>query len=76
MKWRHILEEQPVDGEKIIHLDRPYDDGYYPMAMRKYEQKCSWTDQLQFCENWGCPKPDFWWMPASEFPFPDKVKTD
>lgn len=32
MKVHHIMDQQPMDGERIIKILRPY-EGHYPMGM-------------------------------------------
>jgi hypothetical protein len=72
MNWNHIMDKQPENGESIIHIDRPYKDGHYCMGMRNYIQDCSFEEVLKFCKDYEWPKPDFWWISAKDFPFPDK----
>ena len=71
MRWRHIMDEQPEDGQEIIHLNSPY-RGHWPMGMRTYRAYGSFDDYLAWTKENKRPEPDFWWMPASEFPFPDE----
>lgn len=69
MNWRYIMDEQPCDGQMIVQVDAPYEQ-HYTMGMRKYFQKCSFEEVLNFCKRTNLPNPDFWWIPASEFSFP------
>jgi hypothetical protein len=69
MNWKHIKDEQPEDGEYIVQIDPPY-KGHYCMGMRQYVQKCSFEEVLNFYQQIGGEGPDFWWIKASEFPFP------
>jgi len=70
MKWNHILDKQPEDGESIIQIDPPY-EGHYCIGMRDYYQKCSFKEVLEFY-NQNELKLDFWWISAIDFPFPDQ----
>lgn len=71
INWKHIKDEQPEHDRYIIHVDPPY-EGYYTMGMRKYYQPHSFEELLEFCEKMECPFPDYWWVYAEDFPFPDK----
>lgn len=75
MKWKHIMEEQPEHDESIIQIDKPY-LGHYSMGMRNYHQLVSFENILKNCEANDWPRPDFWWVRASEFPFPEKRNKD
>jgi hypothetical protein len=75
MKWFHIRDKQPLDGEDIIQVDPPY-EGHYCMGMRKYSQGCSWEEILRCNEQYGLALPNFWWMSAKDFPFPDSDKIE
>lgn len=71
MKWNYIMHKQPADGEEIIQCDRPY-QGHYCMCMRKYVQGCLFKEILEYNKKYDWPDPDFWWISAKDFPFPDK----
>lgn len=71
IKWRHIMDEQPKHGESIIQVDASY-DGHYPMGMRDFTLYGTWDAYMEEVKRCRIPKPNFWWVPASEFPFPDK----
>lgn len=71
MKWRHIIDEQPEHDQEIIQIDAPH-EGHYTMGMRKYYQKCSFEEIVHFDKLHNLGSLNFWWMPADEFPFPDK----
>lgn len=73
MKWRHIMDSQPEHGQMIIQIDVPY-EGHYNMGMRKYYQTINFTEYLLCCKTLDMPTPNFWWIPASEFPFPEEIK--
>ena len=70
IKWTHIMDSQPENGSTIIQLDPPY-DGHYCMGMRKYYTHMSWDELLKVNDLYGWSNPDFWWMYAKDFPFPD-----
>ena len=69
MNWKYILNEQPKDGELIIQIHSP-NNGHYSIGMIKYEQKCSFEEVLKYHKNAGY-YPDWYWIKASEFPFPN-----
>lgn len=72
MKWNHILDKQPENGESIIHIEPPY-QGHYLMGMETYIQYCLFEDLLKFNKENDLKPPNFWWISASEFPFPDLI---
>nr|CAB4126344.1 hypothetical protein UFOVP88_15 [uncultured Caudovirales phage] len=71
MKWIHILDRQPAHDEMIVQCDAPY-EGHYTMGMRKYDQTCTWEDFMKFRKYYDIPDPDFWWVYAKDFPFPNQ----
>ncbi len=71
MKWHHIMNKQPKDGDSIVQINPPY-DGFYGIGMRDYNQKCSFKELMDFNTLYDIPNPDFWWMLSEDFPFPDK----
>ncbi len=73
MEWKHIMDKQPFHGQSIIQIDAPY-GGHYAMGMRNYYQTCSWDEFLNYNKESDMPNPDFWWIAAEDFPFPDKKK--
>jgi hypothetical protein len=79
MKWNHIMTCQPEDGRQIVQCDPPFDDFitkfHYPIGMRQYVQRCTFESVLKFCSDNEIPNPDFWWVYAEDFPFPDKKMT-
>lgn len=79
MKWIHIRDQQPENGRIIIHLDRPATDMYkgtfkdhYYIGMREHVEYCSWEEVWKWSRDNDLPTPDFWWMYAEDFPFPDR----
>jgi hypothetical protein len=66
------MDCQPEHGRQIIQIDSPY-MGHYPMGMRDYYQRGTFEDLLKYCLDYDIPNPDFWWMYAEDFPFPDKM---
>ena len=70
MKWNHIMDCQPEDNRDIIQVDPPY-FGHRSMGMRKYEVSCTFEAYLHWCDKNDLPNPDFWWVYAEDFPFPD-----
>lgn len=74
MEWNHILEKQPEHGRKIIHIDPPF-EGHYPMGMRTYTQYGSWEDYLKWAQQ-SDMMPNFWWIYAEDFPFPEQRKEE
>jgi hypothetical protein len=73
MKWNHIMDCQPEHGRSIIQIDPPY-AGHYSMGMRDYYQPTTFSELLEYNKIYDWPNPDFWWVYAEDFPFPDKVK--
>jgi hypothetical protein len=71
LSWNHIMDIQPEHDELIIQIDAPY-EGHYSMGMRTYYQKCTWEEMLEYCKHIDIPNPNFWWISAKDFPFPDK----
>lgn len=69
------MDQQPAHGESIIHLDTPY-EGHWNMGMRNYYQRCTFEELLNYGKDNNLPNPDFWWISAKDFPFPEieKVK--
>ncbi len=75
MKWHHIMDKQPEHNEEIVQCDPPY-EGHYCMGMRKYYQNQSFDSFIECCIKTDWPLPDFWWISAKDFPWPDKEKKD
>jgi hypothetical protein len=71
LNWQHILDKQPQDGEWIIQIEVPY-SGYLSMGMRNFSLKCTFQELLDYYRNNELPMPNFWWISAKDFPFPDK----
>lgn len=69
IEWNHIMEKQPLNGELIVHCDKPY-KGHYPIGMREYSQLCSFERVIEFYKEFDLDGPDFWWVTAKDFPFP------
>lgn len=67
------MDKQPLHGESIIQIDAPY-EGHYCMGMRSYDQNCTWEEILQFRKENDLGNPNFWWISAKDFPFPDEDK--
>jgi len=67
------MDKQPQDGESIIQIDPAY-EGHYAMGMRNYVQKCSFDEVVKYYDDGNLGKPDFWWISAKDFPFPDQPK--
>ena len=74
MEWIHITDRQPLHEQEIVQIDPPY-EGHYTMGMRKYYQSCSWDELLGYCSAYSWMVPDFWWIAAENFPFPDRVSS-
>jgi len=80
IKWNHIIEAQPENGRSIIQVDKPYKSSehvdsigkHYTMGQRNYIQYGKWEELLIAFEQSGLDLPDFWWVYAEDFPFPDK----
>ena len=76
MKWHHIMEKQPENDEDILLCEDPY-HGHYFMGMTKYYQKSSFEEYLFEIKKRGYPLPNFWWISAKDFPWPNKeMKND
>lgn len=72
MNWHHIMDKQPAHDEMIVECHLPPQDGHYIMGMRKYYQTCNFVEILDYFKRFGeGPYPDFYWISASEFPFPE-----
>jgi hypothetical protein len=71
MNWFHILDKQPKHGDLIVHIFPPY-EGHWCLGMRKYDQSGSFEELLHFYKAHDLEPPDFWWVLASDFPFPDQ----
>jgi hypothetical protein len=73
MKWHHIMDIQPEDGERIIQLDHPY-YGHCTIGFRDYVRACSFEELLEYYQDNDLPKPNFWWMYEKDFDFPKEIK--
>lgn len=78
MNWIYIRDRQPKNNEIIIQIDRPYKDFYksdftshYCISMREYIQYCSWENIINEFKIMQMELPDFWWISAKDFKFPD-----
>jgi hypothetical protein len=71
MKWNHIMDCQPEHGRKIIKIEPPY-RGHYNMGMVTYSQNGPFQDYVAYLGF----NPDYWWVYAEDFPFPDKEPKD
>jgi hypothetical protein len=77
MKWHHILDKGPDKDSIIIQIFPPYDcykgdfKKHYTMGMMQYKSYISHEEYLDYCAKSNY-KPDFWWIYATDFPFPDK----
>ena len=70
MKWNHILENSPEEGESIIQLNPPY-LGHSAMGMRTWDcSKDAWKSCLEYYQLQGTDLPNFWWISVKDFPFP------
>ena len=67
--WKHIMDEQPAQGEMIVQCEPPF-EGHYTMGMRQYHQNCSFDDIIKFHKESDLNPPNFWWVSAKDFPFP------
>jgi hypothetical protein len=71
------MDCQPEHKRAIVQIDRAYIDKDYwhcPMGLRKYEQNCTFQECLDFCRNNDLKDPDFFWVYAEDFPFPERPK--
>ena len=71
MQWKHILDEQPEHGRRIVQVNPPY-EGNYSIGTREYYQKCTFQELLDYYKSNGDYLPDFWWIYEKDFPFPKK----
>ena len=71
MEWKHIMDSQPEDGEEIIQVDPPY-EGHYTIGMTNYYTSISFEESIRISKEFEWPMPNFWWISAKDFPFPDK----
>lgn len=74
IKWNHIMDCRPEEGRTIIQIDAPY-RGSCTMGMRKdfIAPKMAWEEYTKKNDEQGWPQPNFWWVYAEDFPFPDYV---
>ncbi len=82
MKWNHIMDKQPENETVIIQLDMPQDNQYpgefskhYTMGMRLYRLYGDWETYMDICKR-DNHYPNFWWIYAKDFPFPEPAKDD
>ena len=74
MEFHHILDREPEDNTVIVQIHKPFNmyngdfKKHYIMGMREYHRICSMDDLVAA----GFPKPDFWWIDAKDFMFPDQ----
>lgn len=78
MKWHWILDEQPEEGRTIIMVHKPYPcefsgtfGKHYTMGMKKAWDHTGYDGYIEELKAGNYPLPDFWWIYAEEFPFPD-----
>lgn len=71
LKWKYIQDEQPEHNEEIIQCNIN-GEADYTIGIRKYNQNCSWDKVLLFCKHHEKNAPNFWWISAKDFTFPDK----
>lgn len=64
------MDKQPEHDEMIVECHPPF-EGHYKMGMRKYYQTCSFEDLLNYIKEIDGEQPDFYWISASKFPFPE-----
>ena len=74
MNWHHIMDKQPDHGDQIVYVERPY-KGYHMIGVREYWQPYPFQVLLSQYKQLSVSEPDFWWMLASDFPFPDFENT-
>lgn len=73
LKWNYIMDIQPQHDEEIIQCNKPC-EGHYTMGMRTYYQKCTWEELIKYYKDNDLGYPDFYWISAKDFPFPDQDK--
>ncbi len=71
VEMNHEMASHNGQATRIVvcHL-QPFED-YYTMGMRKYYQTCSFEEVVNYCTERGYECPDFYWILASEFSFPE-----
>jgi len=82
MQWINITQERPVNGSLIVVVHPPepnnrYENDMrnrYPMGMQVYKEYIPWHDYVDWVIKHGGDIPNYWWVYADDFPFPDKVK--
>lgn len=74
IKWKHIMKEQPAHGEEIIQTELRLDGGYR-IGISEYYQAVPFDEFLSGSRDMGFDPPDFWWISAKDFPFPEKLLT-
>lgn len=68
--WKHILDEQPEHGESIIKIE-PSFCGHHTMGMSDYYKIMEFQEYLTWREENDLPKPNYFWILAKDFPFPE-----
>ena len=71
MEWNHISEKQPKDGEVIVQIF-PKCKEHHCIGQVIYKQYCTFDEWINFNRKNGLKEPDFWWISANDFPFPDQ----
>lgn len=75
MNWNYIMIKQPKNGDIIIQCDQPIkgiyaNQDHYYLGMREYRETISFDVLLKQNQEFGYPNPDYYWILASEFQFP------
>ena len=73
--WKYIIKEQPEHNRKIVEIHESY-EGHYCIGMRDYYQQCPFKDVLDYYELNELPYPNFFWIYAEDFPFPEFPSTN
>jgi hypothetical protein len=75
MRWNHIMDVQPAHDEMIVRCISLGDNDYV-IGISKYYQTCTFPALLEDFKRCEMGTPDFYWISASEFPFPKKEESN
>ena len=70
LNWKHIMDEQPSHGEFVVQC-YPADDNHIPIGIMNYYSTIDFKGYIASCQEQGIPLPDFYWISAKDFPFPN-----
>jgi hypothetical protein len=65
------MDGQPEDGEEIVQVNPEY-EGHHCMGQRTYSKYCPFDVVVKYYRDNDLGDPNFWWISAKNFPFPDQ----